>query len=75
MISASAKALAEQLTLSEVDRGLLYPEIPRLRKVTQAVAIAVAQQAISEGNAQLTGDVETAVKEAMWDPVYPDYTT
>ena len=74
MISVSAKALAEQLTPSEVVRGLLYPEIPRLRQVTQAVAIAVAQQAISEGNAQLTGHVETAVKEAMWDPVYPDYT-
>jgi malate dehydrogenase (oxaloacetate-decarboxylating) len=73
MISASAKALAEAVTDGELDRGLLYPSVSRLREVSAQVAVAVMKQAAVEGHCAGGDDFEKRVEAAMWLPRYPDY--
>jgi malate dehydrogenase (oxaloacetate-decarboxylating) len=73
MISASAKALAEAVTDGELDRGLLYPSVSRLREVSAQVAVAVMKQAAVEGRCAGGDDFEKRVEAAMWLPRYPDY--
>jgi len=74
MITASAKALADSVTEEELQRGLLYPSIDRLREVTANAAIAVIQQAKQENAATLeVKNVRETVVNAMWEPLYPPY--
>ena len=49
MVSAAAAALAGEVTADEIASGLLYPEISRLRDVSQVVARAVALRAREDG--------------------------
>jgi len=74
MITTTAEALATQLTEDELEAGLLYPDVERLREVTAAVTTAVLIGARHEGitRAQLPDDVAAYVAENMWDPAYPD---
>jgi len=74
MIAASARALAESITEDELQRGLLFPSIDRLREVTANVAVAVVDQAMEEGSAILdVKNVRETVVNAMWEPAYPPY--
>ncbi len=74
MISASAYALAETVTDEELQRGLLFPSIDRLREVAAAVAAAVMRQAAAEGIGNLNlNDVEERLEAAMWEPKYAHY--
>ncbi len=73
MISAAANALAGQVSQDELDRGLLYPTVVRLREVSLQVARAVVDQAIAEGVANIPSpkDTELFVRQKMWRPDYP----
>jgi malic enzyme len=74
MITHAARALADQVSEDELSRGLLYPDIARLREVTGHCAAAVAEQAFAEGLA-LNGQPESildAAFSAMWTPEYPE---
>jgi malic enzyme len=74
MISASAHALADSVSQAELDRGLLYPAVNRLRDVTACIAVAVMRQAAADGDGELPDDdVLQHVQAAMWEPVYPEY--
>jgi len=74
MISASAHALADTVTDEELQRGLLFPSIHRLREVAAKVAAAVIRQAAAEtGGSAAVDDVEARVKAAMWEPRYANY--
>ncbi len=74
MISASAQALAGVVTDAELQRGLLFPSISRLREVAAAVAAAVMRQAAAEGIATAEhSDIEGCIKAAMWEPAYTEY--
>jgi len=74
MIAASARALAESVTEEELERGLLFPSIDRLREVTANVAVAVIDQALEENSATLeVENVRETVVNAMWEPAYPPY--
>ncbi len=72
MITAAAQSLAEAMHQDELDQGLLYPEVSRLRETTHAVTVGVLRSAINEDVADLQKgtDLETLVKESMWDPGY-----
>jgi len=75
MITASSRALAEQVSDEELAMGLLYPAIPRLREVAAAQAAAVIRQAIEDGvagNVIADKDIEALVATSMWEPVYPE---
>lgn len=73
MITAAASALAGQVTEQELERGLLYPDISRLRAITAHCAACVCATAFEEGTATAApfDDIEAAVAEAMWSPDYP----
>ena len=75
MITATAKALAAAVLPCELDRGLLYPAVERLREVTVGVTAAVIEQALEDGVAAATFPADepltAQVRGAMWTPDYP----
>jgi malate dehydrogenase (oxaloacetate-decarboxylating) len=73
MISVAANALAEAVTEDELQRGLLYPAVKRLREVSAQVAVAVMRQAAEEGRCVGEDNYEQRVEKAMWLPRYPQY--
>lgn len=75
MITAAAEALAEAVNNAELEAGMLFPGIDRLREVTVAVTRAVIVQARDEGLAQkgVDDDLDTMIDEAMWWPEYREY--
>jgi malate dehydrogenase (oxaloacetate-decarboxylating) len=75
MISAASRALAEAVTPEELEAGLLFPAIDRLRDVSRLVSAAVFRRAIEDGVAPELSihDVESRVEQAMWWPQYPTF--
>lgn len=75
MITRVSQALAAEVTEDELSRGLLYPDISRLREVTARCAAAVAQQAFDDGLTTLKQpqSLLNAALEAMWTPEYPEF--
>jgi malate dehydrogenase (oxaloacetate-decarboxylating) len=81
MISAAAQALAAQVTDAELEIGLLYPDVSRLRDITAVGAAAVCARAFEEGLAAAEraagipaeADLDAAARDAMWWPDYPEF--
>lgn len=73
MITAAAQALANAMTDEELESGLLYPDVSRLRAVTAQVAAAVAAAAVAEGLSSLSAPSVDAIEASMWEPVYPQF--
>ena len=71
MIAAAADAVAAQSDATTLGSALL-PPMTDLRRVSAAVAIAVARAAADEGLAQVPlNDPIQQVHEGMWRPEYP----
>lgn len=71
MILAAAQAVAESTTAPGRGQSLL-PSINRLRHVSAAVALAVAQTAVDEGLAtREVDDLVQGISDHMWRPEYP----
>ena len=75
MFYAAARALAATVSDAELQSGLLYPAVNRLRAVSGQVAVAVMQEAVSEGLCEpLSREaIETRVREGTWEPRYRPY--
>jgi len=70
MLAAAADAVAQRCDSNSAGASLL-PGVERLREISVAVAVAVAARARAEGIARARlSDVESDVREAMWEPVY-----
>jgi len=70
MLAAAAHAVASMAGRPERGAPIL-PDVQRIREVSTAVAVAVAEQAGREGIARAhLGDVPAQVCAAMWQPVY-----
>lgn len=81
MIYASAQALSESLNADEVQKGLIYPRIERVRDASLIVAREVMKAARRDGVSELPesqwieweewGDValEQFIKERVYDPI------
>jgi len=76
MIIAATRRLASlSPALKDPDDGLL-PDFGDSPAVNLEVAIAVAEQAVEEGQARISSrkeDVRRVVTEAQWKPVYGEY--
>ncbi len=74
MFRVAATTLASLVSADRISQGALYPPIGDLRRVSRAIATAVATQARQDGVAHMApgDDIETAVAAAMWEPSYPD---
>lgn len=75
MITRAADALAGQITEDELARGLLYPDVSRLREISAAGAAAVCEEAYAGGlaRAERPADFAAAARDAMWTPDYPSF--
>jgi malic enzyme len=75
MITRAADALAGQITEDELARGLLYPDVSRLREISAVSAAAVCEEAFGGGlaRAERPADFAAAARDAMWTPAYPDF--
>jgi malate dehydrogenase (oxaloacetate-decarboxylating)(NADP+) len=75
MFRTAAKTLAQQVTADELARGSLYPHLNRIRRVSAAIAAAVAEVAYEKGLAARPrpADLAEYVCGQMYDPVYPSY--
>jgi malic enzyme len=72
MFLEAAKALASQVTPTDLEEGSVYPRLDRIRECSHAVACAIVRRAVEEGQAGWSGGaaVEDLVTGAMWVPCY-----
>jgi malic enzyme len=74
MILAAARALAAEVRPDRLATGALYPPPSALRRVSRAVAVAVARAASDAGVSSLDpAEIEAEVDAAMWWPAYVPY--
>jgi len=71
----AARTLAAQVERARFEAGALYPPVAELRRVSRAVAVAVARAALELGLACVAPgtDVAAAVDAATWWPEYVPY--
>jgi malate dehydrogenase (oxaloacetate-decarboxylating)(NADP+) len=75
MFSAAARVLSSLVTEEDCMQGRIYPGLGRIRNVSVAIAVAVAEIAFRRG---LTGmdrpaDLPAHIRSLMYDPEYVEY--
>ncbi len=72
MFAVAARTLASMVTQDDLDMGRLFPSLTRIREVSRAIAIAVAEVAFARGLARVKrpADIAAAVTAAMYVPEY-----
>lgn len=73
MLSAASKTLSQFAPILRSTHGALLPSLSEARQVAQAIAVAVAKQAQSEGLSDKQEDMALAVAKKMWHPHYVPY--
>jgi malic enzyme len=75
MFMVAAEALADAVPPARLDAGALYPPPSELRRVSRAVAVAVARCARDSGVGRMLDDeaLEHAVDAMTWTPRYQRY--
>ena len=74
MIGISSTALAESLTLGDLDHRCLMPEVNHLWDVCGHVGLEVARQAVEDGVSTVENpdELEKMIEEYRWKPRYPE---
>jgi malic enzyme len=72
MFAAAARQLSREVDARDLAEGRLFPRIRDLRRVSAAVAGAVAAEASASGLGRRLSDdqIARAVRAAMWEPGY-----
>ncbi len=72
MFLAAARTLASEVTNARLEEGAIYPPLSEIRAVSAEIAIAVAEQAYTEGTAKLQRpeDLRAHIIAEMYDPAY-----
>ncbi|MDJ0878956.1 MAG: NAD-dependent malic enzyme [Halieaceae bacterium] len=75
MFLAAANCLAHLVDEDDLGSGRIYPALSRIREVSAAIAAAVAEEASRSGLAgiELPENLEQAIREHMYEPVYPHH--
>jgi malate dehydrogenase (oxaloacetate-decarboxylating)(NADP+) len=75
MFSAAARALSDLVGEDDLAQGRIFPALERVREVSTAIAVAVAEVAFERGLASLPRpiDVEEKVRSLMYEPNYRSY--
>jgi malate dehydrogenase (oxaloacetate-decarboxylating)(NADP+) len=75
MFLAAAHSLANQVSEADLERGRVYPQLSRIRKVSALIANDVARLAFDSGLAdrQEPEDLMADIHNYMYQPVYPHY--
>jgi malic enzyme len=68
----AARALASKVTDKDLGESAVYPELPRIRECSLAVACATVHRVVKEGHADesILEGLEENLRRAMWDPKY-----
>ena len=77
MLHAASVACAEAVDDDEMARGQVFPSVGRIRGVSQKVAVAVIEAAVSEGlanRASFDDDLHEWVNQRMYYPAYVPLT-
>jgi len=71
MFLIATRTLSQCVQEKDITRGSLYPRLTEIRKLSKAVAVAVAEEAFRSGLARVErpADLEQAVAEYMYDPL------
>ena len=69
---SAAHTLAHLVTESDLEQGSLYPALPRIREVSEGIAVAIAGTAYQRNIASkpMPTDVLQDVRSQMFDPRY-----
>lgn len=75
MLYIAAETLAKFVPSADVEKGILFPPLSRIRDVSHAIAVAVAKEAINDGlatnaSSKMVEDVSAYVSRKMY---YPEY--
>lgn len=72
MFIIAAEAVAEQVTPTDFENGLIYPSINNILKVSVNVAVRVAEEIFSSGLAgvEKPNDIRAFIKSKMYVPLY-----
>lgn len=72
MFLAASRVLAAAVTEEDLSAGTVYSPLNRIRRVSRAIAVAVAEIAWEEGLAQedRPKDIERTITELMYEPGY-----
>jgi malate dehydrogenase (oxaloacetate-decarboxylating)(NADP+) len=75
MFFAAAKTLAGMVTDQDYEQGRIYPDLKRIREVSAAIAVAVAEVVYRRGLTTMKrpADLQALVKAQMYDPTYMEY--
>jgi malate dehydrogenase (oxaloacetate-decarboxylating)(NADP+) len=75
MFFAAAKTLAGMVTEEEYAVGRIYPRLDRIREVSVAIGVAVAEVAFRRGLTKMRrpDDLVGHMKKKMYDPTYVEY--
>lgn len=72
LLLLAAKTLAEEVSEEDLKRESIYPPLPRIREVSLKIATRVAEYVYEHNLARTPrpDDVESAIREYMYDPHY-----
>ena len=72
MFLVAARTLAGMVSERDLEQGSIYPPLARIREISQAIAVSVAQTASAQGHAREPRgeDLAATVARMMYDPVY-----
>jgi malate dehydrogenase (oxaloacetate-decarboxylating)(NADP+) len=75
MFLAAARCLADMVGEDDLAAGRVYPALSKIRDVSAEIAATVAEFAWDNGlaRAERPDDIEGAVRETMYEPVYPHH--
>jgi malate dehydrogenase (oxaloacetate-decarboxylating)(NADP+) len=75
MFLAAAHTLAGLTTEADLAQGRVFPPLSQIRKVSLAIAVAVARVACERGLAaeRPQGDLEECIRSMVYEPVYQNF--
>ena len=75
MFSAAARALAHEVSESDLAQGCIFPPLKKIRDVSKVIAAAIAEVALEHGLTawQRPADLASEIESQMYEPVYRRY--
>lgn len=75
LFAVAARALADIVSEHDLSMGRIFPSLARIRDVSAHIAVAVARRVyeLDLSRSEPVQDLEAAVRDAMYQPVYPNY--
>jgi malate dehydrogenase (oxaloacetate-decarboxylating)(NADP+) len=76
MFLAAARALANQVSMTDLDAGRVYPRLKQIREVSISIAAAVVETACRQNLAtrEMPEDLHSYIRSMMFEPEYTSYT-